>query len=94
MWDKIFNRDQFLAGILFGILLPAVFYLALRLLDMGVYAIFQTNMVALPEYLYILSLAINLFAIKYYFVNLKYDKTGRGVLIVTFAFALIYFVLY
>ena len=94
MWNKIFNRDQFVAGMIFGILLPALFYLALYILDLAVYSIFQTHMLAKQEYLYILSLAINLFAIKYYFVNLKYDKTGRGVLIITFAFALVYFVLY
>ncbi len=94
MWEKYFQKDQFFLGILLGLVLPAIFYLALYLLDMVVFSIFQTHMLDKQEYLYLLSLAINLLAIKYYFVNLKYDKTGRGILLITFALALAYFVLY
>ena len=84
MWEKYFQKDQFFLGILLGLVLPAIFYLALYLLDMVVFSIFQTHMLDKQEYLYLLSLAINLLAIKYYFVNLKYDKTGRGILLITF----------
>jgi len=52
---------------------------------------FSTHMLRKQEYLFLLSIAINLFAIKYYFVNLNYDKTGRGILLVTFALAMLYF---
>ena len=93
MWNKIFNRDNFLMGIVFGLVLPVLFYLGLYLLDLIVLSVFNTHMLAKHEYLYLLSIAINLFAIKYYFVNLKYEKTGRGVLIVTFVLTLVYFVI-
>jgi len=39
----------------------------------------------------LVSLFGNLFPIRYYFVNLKFDKTGRGVLLVTFVLVLIFF---
>lgn len=91
MWEKIFKRDTFLFGVLFGIALPVIFYFVLFLLDMAVVDLFGQHMLKEQKYLYLLSIAINLFAIKYYFVNLKYDKTGRGILIVTFAFTLLYF---
>ncbi len=94
MWEKLFKRDTFFVGILIGIILPALFYLVMILIDMGIVQLFNTHMLAKQEYLYLLSIAINLFAIKYYFVNLQYDKTGRGILLVTFALAIIYFVLY
>ena len=93
MWNKYFVRDQLIFGMLLGLLLVAISYGLLFLMDLCVIAIFNTHMLARQEYLYLLSLSTNLFAIKYYFVNLKYDKTGRGVLIVTFALALVYFVL-
>ncbi|MFU8844025.1 MAG: hypothetical protein ACNA7V_09490 [Bacteroidales bacterium] len=35
----------------------------------------------------------NLILIRYYFVNLKYDKTGRGVLLITFVLVIVLFVL-
>ncbi len=91
MWEKLFKRDQFFAGILFGVLLPAVFFMVLYLIDILVLEMFNTHMLRKQEYLFLLSIAINLFAIKYYFVNLNYDKTGRGILIVTFALTLLYF---
>lgn len=91
MWEKLFKRDQFLAGILFGILLPVVFYKVLYLVDLLVLEVFNTHMLRKQEYLFLLSIAINLFAIKYYFVNLNYDETGRGILLVTFALTLLYF---
>jgi len=91
MWEKLFKRDQFFAGIIFGILLPVVFFMVLYLIDLLVLEMFNTHMLRKQEYLFLLSIAINLFAIKYYFVNLNYDKTGRGILIVTFALTLLYF---
>lgn len=94
MWDQVFKKDTFVLGLILGIVLPAVFYGLLFLMDMAVVSIFGAHMLARQDYLLLLSTVINLFAIKYYFVNLKYDKTGRGVLIVTFALALLYFALY
>jgi len=93
MWDKLFKRDIFWLGIALGIIFPAFFYVVLYLLDLLVLKLANTHMLVEQKYLYLVSIAINLFAIKYYFVNLKFDKTGRGVLFVTFIFALIYFIL-
>ena len=94
MWNKFFVRDQFAFGILIGIVLPSLFYFVVYGIDMLVFAILETHILAKQTYIYMLSLAANLFAIKYYFVNLKYDKTGRGVLLVTFALALAYFAIF
>jgi len=94
MFKRFFIRDHFAFGLLLGVVLPAVFYLILNKLDFLVFSIFNTHLLAQQDYLFILSLAINLLAIRYYFVNLKYDKTGQGVLIVTLAIALAYFALF
>jgi len=94
MFKKIFVRDHFAFGLLLGLVLPTVFYFILNKLDFLVFSIFNTHLLAQHDYLFILSLAINLIVIRYYFVNLKYDKTGQGVLIVTFAIALAYFALF
>ena len=91
MWNKFFNRDDYVLGVLLGIVLPVIFFLVLYAMDLGVVALFGTHMLEKQEYLLLLSIAINLFAVKYYFVNLKYDKTGRGVLVITFAMTLVYF---
>ena len=94
MWNKLLNRDNFFLGILLGMILPVIFYLLLYLMDMSVLALFDVHMLQKQEYLMLLSITINLFSIKYYFVNLKYDKTGRGVLLITFVMVLGYFLLF
>lgn len=94
MWKKLFVRDSFGFGMLLGLLLPATFLGVLFLLDLVFFSLFETHILAEQSYLYILSMAANLFGIKYYFVNLKYEKTGRGVLIVTFGLALAYFAIF
>jgi len=93
MWKKIFKRNNFLLGIAIGVIFPAVFYLVLYFVDFLVLTLAGTHMLDRQSYLFLISIAINLFAIKYYFVNLKYDKAGRGILLVTFVFALIYFLI-
>jgi hypothetical protein len=93
MWKNLFNRDNYLFGILLGIILPALFYAALLLLDYLVVLSFDAHMMRKQEYLLLLGITINLFPIKYYFANLKYDKTGRGVLVMTFVETILFFVL-
>ena len=91
MDQSFFNRDSFLTGIIIGIFLPTLFYLVLFGIDILVFQSFGSNIVAKPQYLYLLSIVANLFPIKYYFVNKKREKTGRGVLLVTFIFGILYF---
>lgn len=94
MWNKLFVRDNMGFGILIGAILPSLFLVVLYLVDLLVYSIFETNILAEQSYLYLLSIAVNLFAIKYYFVNLKHEKTGRGILLITFVFGLAYFAIF
>lgn len=94
MWERFFNRDQFWFGLFVGLIFPAVLYLILYALDLLVLDLWNTHILARQEYLYILSLVVNLLTIRYYFVNLKFDKTGRGILLITFLLGIGYFVLF
>ena len=91
MIPSFFKKDSFLTGIAIGIILPTLFYGALYGIDVIVFNLLGSHIVAKPEYLYLLSIVANLFPIKYYFVNKKSDKTGRGVLLITFIFGMLYF---
>jgi hypothetical protein len=92
MWNKMLNRDHYFLGIAIGMILPLVFYLLLWLMDMAVVAWLGKHMLREEEYLLLLSIAVNLFPIKYYFVNLQFDKTGRGILLMTFLETMLYFI--
>ncbi len=94
MWDRLFNRDQFWFGLFVGLIFPTLLFLILYAVDLLAMDLWNTHILAKQEYLYILSLVVNLLTIRYYFVNLKYDKTGRGILLVTFVLGIAYFVLF
>jgi len=90
---KIFYKDSLLLGIVLGIALPLVSFGIL-------YAISTLFSPADKDYLIKLSTIIlvsvgaNLFPLRHYLTKLKFDKTGRGILLVTFILAIGYFAVY
>ena len=87
---NILRKDSMLLGIILGVCLPAVCF--------GI--LFAISTVFTPEgkeYLIklsniiLISVFCNLFTMRYYLLKLKYDKTGRGILLVTFVFAIAFF---
>lgn len=85
------KKDHYILGLAIGVFLPAavfglIYGLNYILFTLGVarfYLDLQTHV--------LISIFGNLLPIRYYFVNLKFDKTGRGVLLVTFLIILIFF---
>ncbi len=88
---KIPNKDSNILGILIGFILPLVFFGALYLLNLAILKIFNLDIFMRDSILKLISIAINVFPIRYYFVKLKYDATGRGILLVTFVYVVVYF---
>lgn len=90
----MFNKNSVWFGIMAGIILPLVVYGLLY----GILHIVKVYSNSVPEFnenlLMLISPVINLFTIRYYFVNKKYDDTGRGILLVTFIYVIAYFVIY
>ena len=80
-------------GILIGILMPLLVYVLLY----GALYLYRhlsgTELIFDESLLQLISPVINLFFIRYYFVNKKYDETGRGLLLVTFIYVIAYFVI-
>ncbi len=89
----MFKKDAIWFGLLAGIILPCLFYGLLYLVSMilrdGTYMarIFHSRSIML------LAVAINFIPIRLYFVNLKFDKTGRGILFMTFLLVIAYFII-
>ncbi len=87
------KKDNWLLGILLGGLMPLVIYL----LILG--AMKQWGTISeQPDIYYLkkstmllIGIFSNLFTFRYYMVNLKFDKTGRGILLTTFVYAGIFF---
>jgi hypothetical protein len=89
----MFNRDSLWFGVLIGILMPLFFY-AFLYGGLWLYNSHAASPLIFDEsLLQLASPAINLFFIRYYFVNKKYDETGRGLLLVTFVYIIAYFII-
>jgi hypothetical protein len=85
------KRDNMAFGILIGVVLPGLFYGLLSVIAHFVKTGTTWTRPFEPDRMMVLALAINLIPIRIYFINFKFEKTGRGVLLVTFLLAVIYF---
>lgn len=96
MMEKL-RRDSYAVGIILGILIPAVLFGIIY----GIYAlIVHSNPQMLvrnpgltkdliPKFI-LLALIPNIFTLRYYLLKLKFDKSGRGILGVTFLWAIVF----
>jgi len=88
---RAINKDSYAFGTLAGLVLPVLF-LFLIIFLMRVLALFFPVPVYHYEKYYLLSLSANLLLMRYYLVGIKYVKTGKGILAVTFVLMLLIFV--
>jgi hypothetical protein len=85
------KRDSILFGILIGILIPIVAFGLIQLINIGLENIYSRAHTIQLKTAVLISVAVNLVPMRIYFVNLKMDKTGRGLLIVIFVLTLLFF---
>lgn len=93
MIKKIFKQDSFVLGLIIGIIAPWILYGILYLL-LNVFIgnlFFGISFLLKQSTLQLCSIIINLLAMRYYMVNLKYEKTGKGFLLVTFIYIIAFF---
>ncbi len=87
----MFKKDHFGLGLLIGIIAPLIFfgilYLVSSMLTGGSY---MADVLSIKNIL-LISIFINLIPIRYYFVSLKMDLTGRGLVLITFILVIFYF---
>lgn len=88
-----FRRDSIGMGILLGALLPAALFGILT----GIVALvekFTGNIEIITiQKILLVSIVPNVFLLRYYLLKLKYDLTGRGIVIATFVYAILFIIL-
>jgi cytochrome bd-type quinol oxidase subunit 2 len=87
------RRDSMGLGIIIGILFPGILFGILLTLSTFFAPEGKDYLIKLPT-LILVSVLPNLFTLRYYLIKLKYDRTGRGILLTTFVFAILYFFIY
>lgn len=87
------KSDQLWLGLLLGILLPVLVFGILFVIAKCCAPAGRELLIPMSTML-LVSIFTNLFTMRYYLVKLKYDRTGRGILLVTFLLAIAYFILF
>ena len=90
---KLLNRDSLLLGIIIGIVLPLISVGILYPISTFFAPAGKDYLIAMSNII-LLSVLPNLFVLRYYLLKLKLDKTGRGILLVSFILAIGYFAVY
>ena len=85
------KTDHYIFGLGMGILIPLLLFGFILGMNYLLLWMDIAEMYLDTETHVLISLAGNLVPIRYYFVNLTYDKTGRGVLLITFVLILLFF---
>jgi hypothetical protein len=88
------KRDSIWFGLLLGTLLPVVLYLIITAIGKFTEPGTIINRPFEGYKPILLSLVVNLVTLRIYFVNLKMDKTGRGILLATFTIGVIFFIFF
>ena len=90
---KILKKDSLILGLAIGIIFPLALFAMLYFLARIFAPEGKDYLVQFPT-IVLISIFPNLFTLRYYLVKLKFDKTGRGILLVTFVFGILYFVFF
>ncbi len=88
------RTDTIWMGIILGTLLPAIAFAIFYLIGIGLDQASGKEHVLKLQTLILISVFTNLFTLRYYLIKLKYDRTGRGILLMTFILTMIYFLFY
>ena len=89
---KRLRSDSMIIGAILGLIVPIISFAILYGIGLIIdTATGKTNVLSI-ETLALVSVFVNLATLRFYLLKLKYDLTGRGILIVTFVLAIVYFV--
>jgi hypothetical protein len=86
------NKDSYVLGIVLGAISPWIMFGFLYLLLIVIDAIAGKELPVKLSALQIASITIDLFILRYYFVNRKFERTGRGILIMAFIYFMVFFI--
>src|SRR5574344_3165354 len=88
------RRDSLWMGIIMGIAIPAILFGIIFGIIVLILAVSGKNMnvfdMVFCQKLILLSIIPNVFILRYYLLKLKFDLTGRGILLITFVIGILF----
>ena len=85
--SNFFKRNSIGFGVILGLLTPVVCFGLFKLIAL----LTKINLQMIQDStVQLVAIFSNMFALRYYLVKLKADKTGRGILLITFVLAFVF----
>jgi hypothetical protein len=88
---KFLKKDSMLLGFILGAIIPPVIFIILYFSNKYLSVAFDKDHILEDNTVKLVSIVLNIFVFRYYLVKEKVEKTGRGVLLATFIYALVIF---
>jgi hypothetical protein len=88
---KFLKKDSWILGIALGALTPAISFCILYLINKYLATNHQGVAFLKDSTLHIVSIFMNVIVFRFYMLKMKFDYTGRGILLVTFIYAIVFF---
>lgn len=86
-----FKKDSTILGAIIGLLLPVISFAVLYALFFLINKIVILDSFVTNNKIMLVAIFFNLIPLRYYFVKLKFELSGRGILLVTFIYIVAYF---
>lgn len=90
MLNKL-KKNSFVLGLALGLLMPLIFFALLLSIHYLIITIAGMDQLMEERTMMLLSIVVNLFTLRYYFVSLQFEKTGRAILLMTFVQIILFF---
>ncbi len=88
-----FKKDSILLGVILGLIAPVVLFVIIYYLN-GYFEGLYNRVILQDNTIMLVSIVLNVFVLRYFLTSRKRDKTGRGVLMATFAYTIVFFVFF
>lgn len=93
MLEKL-KKDNFWFGVAIGIIVPAIVFGIVYLIDIWLSDMRLVRTVIKDSTKFLLAVFFNLVLFRLYMVSWKMDQTGKGLLAITFLWAMLYLLLF
>lgn len=88
---KFLKKDSWILGIALGILTPAFSFAILYFVNKYLANTNQGVAYIKDSTLHLICIFMNVLVFRFYMLKMKFDYTGRGILLATFIYAIIFF---
>lgn len=88
---KFLKKNSIVIGIILGAVIPPLIFVIIYFANFYLSRAFDKDHILERNTLMLVSIIMNIFIFRYYLVKEKVEKTGRGVLLSTFIYALVIF---